>query len=89
MRAQMSHSRPTVTQLAADLDAGRTTSAALVDEALARIADPAGEGGRCFIAVYAEQARKAAAAQDRLREAGYRGSPLGGLPVEMLNSAVG
>jgi aspartyl-tRNA(Asn)/glutamyl-tRNA(Gln) amidotransferase subunit A len=83
MPAQMSHGRRTVMQLAADLDAGRTTSAALVDEALARIGDAAGEGRRCFIVVYAEQARKAAAAQDRLREAGYVASPLAGLPVSI------
>jgi len=38
--------KPTVLGLAADLAAGRTTSRALVDEALARIADLAGEGAR-------------------------------------------
>ena len=59
--------RATVLQLAAALDAGKTTSRALVDEALARIADPAGEGKRTFIKVYAETARQAADAQDRLR----------------------
>ena len=34
----------TVAQLAADLAAGRTTSRRLTEQALARIADPAGEG---------------------------------------------
>ncbi|MBV8125890.1 MAG: amidase, partial [Paucibacter sp.] len=47
----------TLTQLAADLDAGRTTSLQLTEQALARIADPAGEGARVFTSVYAEQAR--------------------------------
>jgi len=75
--------RTTVLGLAADLAAGRTTSSALVDEALARIADPAGEGARTFTKVYAGAAREAAAAQDHLRQAGYVASPLAGLPVSI------
>ncbi len=39
----------TVAQLARDLAAGHTTSRALVETALARIADPKGEGGRAFL----------------------------------------
>jgi aspartyl-tRNA(Asn)/glutamyl-tRNA(Gln) amidotransferase subunit A len=73
----------TVLGLAADLAAGRTTSRALVDEALARIADPAGEGARTFTKVYADEARTAAEAQDKLRGAGYVASPLAGLPVSI------
>jgi aspartyl-tRNA(Asn)/glutamyl-tRNA(Gln) amidotransferase subunit A len=73
----------TVLELAAALDAGRTTSRALVDEALARIADPAGEGRRSFRSVAAASAREAAEAQDRLRRAGYRASPLAGLPISL------
>ena len=46
----------TVAQLAADLAAGRTTSRRLTEQALARIADPAGEGARAFMKVYAESA---------------------------------
>src|SRR5258707_896376 len=75
--------KPTVTSLAASLAAGRTTSRALVEEALARIADPAGEGSRCFLRVYGDAARRAADAQDRLRAAGYVASPLTGLPVSI------
>ena len=52
--------RPTLGELAAALRDGRTSSRALVDEALERIADPAGEGKRAFLRVYAEQARAAA-----------------------------
>ena len=74
---------PTVLGLAADLAAGRTTSRALVEEALGRIADPAGEGARTFTKAYAEQARAAAEAQDQLRAAGYVASPLAGLPVSI------
>ena len=75
--------RPTLAQLAADLTAGRTTSRALVEEALARIADPAGEGSRVLVKVYAEASRVAADAQDRLRGAGYVASPLAGIPVSI------
>ena len=67
--------------LAADLAAGRTTSRELVEAALARIADPEGEGRRVFVKVYAEAARAAAEAQDKLRAAGYAASPLAGIPV--------
>jgi len=73
--------RATVLQLAAALDSGKTTSRALIDEALARIADPAGEGKRSFTKVYAEEARRVADAQDALRRAGYKASPLAGLSI--------
>ncbi|HUZ73569.1 MAG TPA: amidase [Stellaceae bacterium] len=73
----------TLPQLAAALATGRTSSRALVEEALARIADPGGEGGRAFIAVAASHARQAADAQDKLRQAGYVASPLAGLPVSI------
>src|SRR5271166_2499589 len=75
--------RPTLPVLAADLAAGRTTSRTLVEEALARIADPAGEGRRAFVKVYDREARMAAEAQDRLRAAGYVASPLAGIPVSI------
>ena len=76
-------SKPTVLSLAEDLAAGRTTSRALIEAALARIADPTGEGTRTFIKVYSDTARAAADAQDRLRAAGYVASPLAGLPVSI------
>jgi len=79
----MEAAKPTVLRLAADLAAGRTTSRALVEAALARIADPAGEGARTFTKVYADRARTAADAQDQLRKAGYVASPLAGLPVSI------
>lgn len=42
---------PTLAALAADLEAGRTTARKLVEDCLARIADPAGEGeiGRAHV----------------------------------------
>src|SRR5690606_17068335 len=74
---------PTILDLQRKLDAGETTSVALVEEALARIADPAGEGSRTFTAVWAEQALAAARASDILRQAGLARSPLEGLPTSI------
>src|SRR5689334_22747761 len=80
-RAMPAHAaRPTVLELAEALAGGRATSRDLVEAALARIADPAGEGARTFARVYGDSARQAADAQDRLRRAGYVASPLAGLP---------
>jgi aspartyl-tRNA(Asn)/glutamyl-tRNA(Gln) amidotransferase subunit A len=73
----------TVAQLAADLAAGRTTSRRLAEQALERIADPAGEGGRAFLKVYAETALAEADFSDRLRKGGVRRSPVDGLPVSL------
>ncbi|EGO94710.1 Amidase, partial [Acidiphilium sp. PM] len=42
---------PTFDRLARDLEAGRTTAAALVEDCLAAIADPAGDGALTFISV--------------------------------------
>ncbi|PCE28564.1 amidase [Burkholderia ubonensis] len=74
---------PPLAQLAADLASGRTTSRALVDTALARIADPAGQGAVVFTEVDADNARAAADAHDRLRAAGTVLSPLAGIPVSV------
>ena len=76
---------PTITQLAADLAAGRTTSRKLIEEALARIADPKGEGQRAFVKVWKDQALAAAEASDGLRKAGLVPSPLAGIPVSIKN----
>ncbi|MGH6631114.1 MAG: amidase family protein, partial [Burkholderiales bacterium] len=73
----------TVEALAGDLAAGRTTSRALLETALARIADPSGEGARAFMKVYAESARADADHADRLRKAGVVRSAVDGLPVSV------
>jgi len=73
----------TVAQLAADLAAGRTTSRRLTEEALARIADPKGEGARAFMKVYAESALAEADFSDRLRRGGVRRSLVDGLPISV------
>src|SRR3954447_1352949 len=83
MPAEIDPSKNTVMALAAGLAAGETTSRDLVEAALARIADPAGEGARTFVKVYADSARAAADAQDSLRRVGYVASPLAGLPVSI------
>ena len=74
---------PTLASLAADLDAGRTTARQLVDECLARIADPAGEGARAFIYVDKNAAIAAADAMDHLRKAKAAPSPYAGIPVSI------
>ena len=72
-----------VEALSRDLSAGKTSSRGLVEQALARIADPAGEGARAFIKVYAESARADADQADRLREAGIVRSAVDGLPISV------
>jgi aspartyl-tRNA(Asn)/glutamyl-tRNA(Gln) amidotransferase subunit A len=74
---------PTLGSLAADLDAGRTTARALVDECLAKIAEKDGEGARAFIHVDAEAAIEAAEAMDRLREVRAAPSPYAGIPISI------
>lgn len=73
----------TVAQLASDLASGRTTSRQLVENALAKIADPSGEGARAFIAVDADGARAAADHQDGLRQRGCPPSPFAGIPMSV------
>lgn len=72
---------PTLEQLARDLDSGRATSRGLVEQALARIADPKGQGRAAFIKVDSEAALAAADRQDRLRKAGRSPSRLAGIPL--------
>jgi aspartyl-tRNA(Asn)/glutamyl-tRNA(Gln) amidotransferase subunit A len=70
-----------IAEHAAALAAGTTTSRALVEDCLARIADPGGEGARAFTAVHAEAARAMADAADTLRRAGRAPSPYAGIPI--------
>ena len=73
----------TLIELAAALDAGRTTSRALVEDCLARIADPAGEGSRTFVAVQGDAARAQADAMDTLRRHGRAPGRYAGIPVSL------
>lgn len=73
----------TVAKLGTELAAGKVTSRALVEQALGRIADPAGEGARAFLKTYAETALAEADHSDRLRRAGIVRSPAEGIPVSV------
>ncbi|MDP3318914.1 MAG: amidase family protein, partial [Bosea sp. (in: a-proteobacteria)] len=70
----------TVQGCAEALASGATTSRALVEDCLAQIAEPAGEGARAFISVSAEAARISADAHDALRKAGRAPSRYAGIP---------
>jgi aspartyl-tRNA(Asn)/glutamyl-tRNA(Gln) amidotransferase subunit A len=74
---------PTLAQLADDLAAGRISARKLVEECLARIADPAGEGERTFIHVDRAAAIEAADAMDHLRKANAAPSRFAGIPVSI------
>lgn len=74
---------PTLDALAADLEAGRTTARKLVDDCLARIADPAGEGTRTFIHVDRDAAIQAAEAMDKLRKIKAAPSRYAGIPISI------
>ncbi len=74
---------PTLAALADDLEAGRTSARKLVEECIARIADPAGEGQRAFIHVDRDAALEAADAMDRLRKARAAPSRFAGIPVSV------
>jgi len=58
----------TLDALALALREGKTTSRQLVEEALARVNDPIGEGPRAFVKVDADGARAAADFYDGLRK---------------------
>jgi aspartyl-tRNA(Asn)/glutamyl-tRNA(Gln) amidotransferase subunit A len=72
-----------IEDLAQSLANGQTTSRALVEDALARIADPAGEGARTFIKVHAAQARAAADAVDTARRVGPAPGRYAGIPIAL------
>lgn len=77
----------TLHDLAAALAVGKTTSRQLVEDCLARIADPGGEGSRAFIKVDAAGARAAADAMDTLRRAGRALGPFAGIPFSVKDLA--
>jgi aspartyl-tRNA(Asn)/glutamyl-tRNA(Gln) amidotransferase subunit A len=69
--------------LAGELAARKTTSQALVEDALTRIAVPSGEGVRVFLRTHRESALVEAQASDALRAHGIVPSPLAGIPVSI------
>ncbi|MCA1401820.1 amidase [Bradyrhizobium sp. BRP56] len=74
---------PTLASLAADLAGGATSARKLVEQCIAKIADPSGEGQRTFIHVDRDAALEAADAMDRLRKANAAPSPFAGIPVSI------
>jgi aspartyl-tRNA(Asn)/glutamyl-tRNA(Gln) amidotransferase subunit A len=74
---------PTIASLADDLEAGRTSARKLVEECIARIADPGGEGQRTFIHVDRDAALDAANGMDALRRAKAAPSRFAGIPISI------
>lgn len=72
-----------IDDLAQGLANGTLTSRGLVEDVLARIADPAGEGARAFTKVYADQARAMADAADALRKVGRAPGQYAGIPIAL------
>jgi aspartyl-tRNA(Asn)/glutamyl-tRNA(Gln) amidotransferase subunit A len=70
-----------IDELAQALADGTTTSRDLIEDALAKIADPAGEGRRTFIKVHSGQARAMADAMDLLRKANRAPGRYAGIPI--------
>jgi aspartyl-tRNA(Asn)/glutamyl-tRNA(Gln) amidotransferase subunit A len=76
-------SSPTLSALAADLAAGRTSSRTLVQACLDRFDDPQGEGRTTFLHVDKSAALAQADAMDLLRANGAAPSPYAGIPVSI------
>jgi aspartyl-tRNA(Asn)/glutamyl-tRNA(Gln) amidotransferase subunit A len=72
-----------IDELAQALADGRTTSRALIEESLARIAEPGGEGPRAFIKVQGQAARATAEAMDALRKVGRAPGRYAGIPIAL------
>ena len=72
---------PTLSELSRRLVSGRISARALVDESLARILDPRGEGARAFISVSSDAARAQADEVDRRRAAGQSLPLFAGIPL--------
>ncbi len=73
----------TLREIQETLTSGKSTSAELTEHALARIADPNGEGARAFVRVFAEAAMSAARHADKMREHHVVPSPLAGIPFSV------
>ncbi|MBK7471273.1 MAG: amidase [Betaproteobacteria bacterium] len=76
----------TIAEIRRALDAGTTTSQALVEEMLIAATDPAGEGKRAFRKLYSSEALAQAMAFDACRKAGVPAAhlgPLAGIPISV------
>src|ERR1700727_2632062 len=75
--------KPTPSPLADDLENGRPPARQTVEDCIAKIADPSGEGQRVFIHVDRDAALAAADAMDHLRKANAAPSPFAGIPISI------
>eukprot|EP01037_Dinobryon_pediforme_P005231 gene5231-5283_t len=73
----------TLLSLADSLAEGTTTARKLVEDCLARIADPDGEGSRVFLKLHTETALAGADAADALRKSGRAPSRFAGIPISV------
>lgn len=73
----------TIPQLTQDLRAGVVSARQLVEQALARISDPDGEGGRTFMTVWEDRARELADYVDRHELWRNERLPLCGIPLSV------
>jgi aspartyl-tRNA(Asn)/glutamyl-tRNA(Gln) amidotransferase subunit A len=71
----------TLNELSRRLAGGDVSARSLVDQSLARIMDPRGEGARAFISVSSESARTRADEVDRRRAAGQALPAFAGIPL--------
>jgi aspartyl-tRNA(Asn)/glutamyl-tRNA(Gln) amidotransferase subunit A len=74
---------PAISDNARSVASGAVSSVSLTEQCLARISDPAGEGKRTFVKVWADEARAVANAQDSLRKIGSVSSPIAGVPISV------
>lgn len=65
------------------LDSGKIASRELVEQSLAAIEDPSGEGARSFLTVYAARARKEADLIDEARKSGLSVAEFAGIPISI------
>lgn len=80
---ELSAARVPIRSLMSDLASGALTARALLDQSLAAIADPAGEGSRAFLEVHDATAIAVADGIDAVRSAGGTLPPLAGVPVAL------
>lgn len=72
----------TISELNSAIEAGQTSSGAVVASAVARLNDPCGEGARAFVRAN-RNAEREGQAFDVLRQGGALTSPLAGLPISI------
>src|SRR5262245_31952905 len=73
----------TIAELGALLETRKVTSRQLVEQSLAAIRNPAGEGARTFLLVHEKEALAAADRIDAQRRSGAKLPPLAGIPISI------